>query len=99
MELYWDDESPKSYHHIYVSEQGSRLLSLSSGEEASVAYSLFDGWDQSTGEYSAAYIISSVKQVTFEDNSVWENPEYENWLTEYEGKSMDAIVLEDYNIE
>lgn len=93
--------SPKSYHHTYVSESPDDIEAggLSSGEDEVLSYSLLDGWNQSTGKHSAAYIISSVKQVTFEDNSVWENPEYENWLTEYEGKSMDAIVLEDYNIE
>ena len=59
-------------------------------------YPLFDGWEQSTGEHTAKYIISCVKQVTFEDGGVWINPEYENWLSSYQGKTVAINTLENY---
>lgn len=57
---------------------------------------LFDGWDQNAGEHKVAYIISCIKTITFEDDTVWENPEYQNWLSEYEGKSIGLKTLNAY---
>lgn len=69
------------------------MASLQTNE---MSYSLFDGWEQLPGEHIAKYIISCVKQVTFDDGSVWVNPEYQNWLDNHQGKSVAVNTLENY---
>ena len=65
------------------------------GETQTDGYILFDSWNQSTGEHEVNYLISFIKSVIFEDGTVWENPEYEKWISDYEGKSVDIEFLEE----
>ncbi len=48
------------------------------------------------GANQAAYILICLKQVTFEDASVWINPDYENWLERYAGKETSTTQLQEY---
>ena len=48
------------------------------------------------GANQAAYILVCLKQVTFEDHTVWKNPDYENWLDTYTGKETRAAELLGY---
>ena len=48
------------------------------------------------GANQAAYILVCLKQVTFEDHTVWKNPDYENWLETYAGKETRAAELLGY---
>ncbi|MGO1043870.1 DUF5780 domain-containing protein [Clostridioides difficile] len=57
---------------------------------------LFDKWNQSAGKHDVKYIISCVKQVTFNDGSVWKNSAYETWMKDFQGKSIATNVLENY---
>lgn len=66
------------------------------GKKQDDASLLFDKWKQSTGQHDVKYIISCVKQVTFNDGSVWKNSAYENWLKNFQGKSVTTSVLENY---
>jgi len=51
-------------------------------------WSLFYGWNQSTGEHIVAHFITIVTQVTFEDGSVWVNQEYDSWLATHKGQPV-----------
>lgn len=42
------------------------------------------------------YILCCDKQVVFKDGSVWDNPEYDDWLEAYKGKEVEISVLENY---
>jgi len=84
---------------IISEEQAGEIMYgqvISPGEDYVLYYSLFDGWEQSTGEHNVAYIISCVKQVTFENGSTWINPRYEGWLSNYQNKTVEVNVLENY---
>lgn len=43
-----------------------------------------------------AYVLFSIKQVVFEDGTVWDNPDYENWFKTYAGKAIDVDELQHY---
>lgn len=43
-----------------------------------------------------AYVLCCDKQVTFEDESVWTNPEYNDWLETYKGKKTNVSILQSY---
>ena len=44
----------------------------------------------------AAYALLCLKQVVFEDGTVWNNPDYEDWFETYAGKETDVKELQDY---
>lgn len=44
----------------------------------------------------AAYALLCLKQVVFEDGSVWDNPDYEDWFEIYAGKETDTEELQNY---
>ncbi len=39
------------------------------------------------------YALYHIKEITFEDGSVWNNSEYGNWLETYKGKSVEVLAL------
>lgn len=43
-----------------------------------------------------AYVLYCDKEITFEDGTVWENPDFEKWRSAYEGKKIDVEILESY---
>ena len=43
-----------------------------------------------------AYNLLCLKTVTFEDGTVWNNPEYESWYQAYAGKEINVESLETY---
>ena len=44
----------------------------------------------------AAYSLFCLKEVVFEDGTVWKNPEYENFFQTYAGRQIDVEVLQNY---
>ena len=49
------------------------------------------------GEASqAAYALLCLKQVVFEDGTVWDNPDYEDWFEAYAGKEIEIDELQNY---
>lgn len=77
-------------------EKSARANALAPGQSKQVAWNLFDGWKQSTGEHDASYIMACVRQVTYDDGGIWVNPAYDNWIKEYHGKSVSVGILESY---
>lgn len=62
---------------------------------------MFGGWSLNImGKDPAvdqiAYVLFCDKEITFEDGSVWKNPDSDEWLQTYEGKTIDVEVLENY---
>jgi hypothetical protein len=43
-----------------------------------------------------AYALYQIKEITFEDGSVWNNSEYSNWLETYKGKAVDVSALQSF---
>lgn len=84
--------APKSYDWVL---EGGELQPGASAEDG--YWTLFDGWwDQPGGVHKASYFLSCVKSVTYEDGTVWSNPNYESWLKQYRGVSVELDVLEGY---
>ena len=86
--------SPKSY---YWSIDGC-YESIAPGEKSETdGWHLFDGWwDQPNHIHKVSYFLTCVKQITFEDGMVWDNPEYDGWLTTYQGIQVAPDILKSY---
>lgn len=70
---------------------------LEPGETDISEYSnLFDGWDRPSGTHQAEFIISCIMSVTFEDKTVWSNPDYADWVLKYKDKAISISSLENY---
>ena len=48
------------------------------------------------GANQAAYALICLRQVVFADGTIWNNPDYENWLDTYAGKEIDVDKLQNY---
>ena len=57
-------------------------------------WSLFYGWNQSTGEHIVAHFMTIVTQVIFDDGTVWINPNVDDWLSNHKGQSINVNTLE-----
>lgn len=77
-------------------EEEARENAVAPGQSQQAAWLLFDGWDQSMGKHDAMYIVACIKQVTYCDGAIWVNPAYDEWLKEYQGRSVSTSVLENY---
>lgn len=42
------------------------------------------------------YVLCCDKRITFENGEVWNNPDYDNWLETYKGKTVDIAILQRY---
>ena len=103
LKLYWnflDSSAESSFENIVQTEE--YLLSHQT-EEYRGGWSLYDGEIMKDfpkvgngGANQVAYALLCLKQVVFEDGTVWGNPNYENWLGTYVGKEMDADELQHY---
>lgn len=61
----------------------------------------FGGWTLNMeGTDSAvdkiAYVLYCDKEITFEDGTIWKNPDFESWRSAYEGKKTDTALLKTY---
>lgn len=43
-----------------------------------------------------AYVLFCDKTITFEDGTIWENLDFEQWVAAYEGKATKTEILESY---
>ena len=103
LKLYWnffDSSAESSFAHVVWSKEN---ILAGQTEEYQGGWSLYDGeraealseaGDDGTGQ--AAYALFCLKQVVFEDGTVWNNPEYESWLTTYAGNVRDVVELQNY---
>lgn len=43
-----------------------------------------------------AYVLYCHKEITFDDGTIWKNPEFKKWRSTYEGKKIKVSVLNNY---
>ena len=103
LKLYWnflDSSTESSFENIVRTK--ANILSNQT-EEYRGGWSLYDG--EIMGDFlkvgngeanQVAYSLLCLKQVVFEDGTVWNNPNYENWFKEYAGKEIDIDELQSY---
>ena len=57
------------------------------------------GWMEPVGRiHEVAYVLACMKQITFDDGTVWENPEYQNWLSTYKAQSIAPEILHTFMV-
>lgn len=103
LKLYWNflDSSTESSFENFVRTKANILPNQT--EEYRGGWSLYDGEIMEDfpkvgdGEANqAAYSLLCLEQVVFEDGTVWNNPNYENWFKTYAGKEIDIDALQNY---
>ena len=103
LKLYWNflDSSTESSYENIVRTKANILPNQT--EEYRGGWSLYDGeimedfLKVGNGEANqVAYSLLCLKQVVFEDGTVWNNPDYENWFKEFAGKEVDIDELRNY---
>ncbi|MDE7183676.1 MAG: M56 family metallopeptidase [Lachnospiraceae bacterium] len=103
LKLCWnflDSSAPSSFENIV---QSSENILPNQTEQYRGGWSLYDGEKMAdlpkVGDgraNQAAYILICLKQVSFDDDTVWENPDYEAWVQTYAGKETRIEELHDY---
>ena len=103
LKLYWNflDSSAESSFENIVRTKTNILPNQT--EEYRGGWSLYDGKIMEdfpkVGNGDAnhvAYSLLCLKQVLFEDGTVWNNPDYENCFETYAGKETDVDELQNY---
>lgn len=104
LKLYWnflDSSAECSYDYVVRTEN----VNLLSGQTKNYrgGWSLYDGEKMAdwlvvgNGEANqAAYSLFCLKEVVFENGSVWSNPEYDNFFQTYAGRPIDVDTLQNY---
>ncbi len=103
LKLYWNflDSSAESSFENIVRTKTNILPNQT--EEYRGGWSLYDGEimedfpNVGNGEANqVAYSLFCLKQVVFEDGTVWNNSNYENWFKTYAGKEIAIDELQNY---
>ena len=104
LKLYWNflDSSAECSYEYVVRTEGVNLLPGQT-ESYQGGWSLYDGEKMAdwlpvgNGEANqAAYSLFCLKEVVFENGSVWSNPEYDNFVQTYAGRQIDVDTLQNY---
>lgn len=96
LEIDWfslDSDVDKSYHYLY--DWNSSELSPGETEDNYGGWTLNCMGKDSSVE-KIAYVLYCDKSITFEDGTVWENPDYDSWLNIYKGKFVSVETLKNY---
>lgn len=92
---WWSLDTDLEYEYFYLYENDSSGLASGGTEDVFGGWSLnLMGEDDNVADIS--YILYCDKEITFEDGTIWENPDFEGWLSAYCGKKTDVNVLESY---
>ncbi len=103
LKLHWNflDSSAESSYENLVRTKTSILPDQT--EDYHGGWSLYDGElmenlpKLENGEVAhVTYSLICLKQVVFEDGTVWNNPNYENWFKAYVGNEIDVDELRNY---
>lgn len=103
LKLHWNflDSSTESSYENLVQTKTSILPNQT--EDYHGGWSLYDGElvenmpKTESGETDqVAFSLFCLKQVVFEDGTVWDNPNYENWFKTYVGKEIGIDELQNY---
>lgn len=96
LKLHWNflDSSAESSYENLVRAKTDILPGQT--EDYQGGWSLYLPETENDEAAQAAYALCCLKQVVFEDNTVWNNPDYENWFETYAGKETDINELQNY---
>ncbi|MDE5599115.1 MAG: hypothetical protein K2J04_14975 [Lachnospiraceae bacterium] len=103
LKLHWNflDSSAESSYENLVQTKTSILPDQT--EDYHGGWSLYDGEltenlpkDENGEIAQVAYSLLCLKQVVFEDGTVWNNPNYENWFKAYVGQEIEVDELQNY---
>ena len=104
LKLYWnflDSNAECSYDCVVRTEDVNLLPGQT--ENYRGGWSLYEGekmgdrlWVGEGEANQAAYSLFCLKEVAFEDGSVWSNPEYDDFLQTYAGRQTDVEALKSY---
>lgn len=103
LKLHWDflDSSAESSFENVVRTKENILSGQT--ENYRGGWSLYDGEVMKDfpevgngGVNQAKYALFCLKEVTFEDGTIWSNPDYDNWFKVYAGKEIEVNELENY---
>lgn len=87
-------QSDKSYEQVIT--LSDKPILPGAKEDLNGGWSLWDGWDQAKGTHTVEHVLACMKQITFEDGTVWENPDYEKWLSSHRKREVKTNILESY---
>lgn len=103
LKLYWnflDSSAGSSYLNLVRSKEN---ILANQTENYRGGWTLYDdelmenvSKDGNVEANQVAYSLICLKQVIFEDGTVWNNPDYENWIEAYAGKEVSVDELENY---
>lgn len=103
LKLYWnflDSSADSSFAQIVQSEE---YLLPSQTEEYRGGWSLYDSetmkhFSKTEREENrqASYVLFCLKQVVFEDGTIWHNPNYEDWFKTYAENTTSPDELQNY---
>ena len=103
LKLHWnflDSSAESSYENLV---QTKTCILPNQTEDYHGGWSLYDGEltenlpkDKNGEAAQVAYSLLCLKQVVFEDGTVWNNPNYENWFKAYVGKEIEVDELQNY---
>lgn len=96
LEIDWfslDSDMNKSYDYLYDWDSSE----LSSGETENE----YGGWTlncmgKDSSVEKIAYVLYCDKSIVFEDKTVWQNTDYDNWIDTYKGKIVPVEILKSY---
>lgn len=101
LQLRWNILSSKEENTYLYLCTSTEHLSPGGTRDTPGGWSLYDGptmpdWAGDGRPNQVAYALYCDKEITFTDGSVWKNPDFESWLTAYEGKPVSIETLEHY---
>lgn len=92
---WWSIDSELDSEYFYLCEHSPVKIAAGATEDVYGGWSLnFMGNDSAAEDI--AYVLYCDKEITFENGTVWENPDFKDWRSAYEGKKIDAADLESY---
>ncbi|MBC5581586.1 hypothetical protein H8S23_08715 [Anaerofilum sp. BX8] len=93
-----DSSTERSYENVsnippYLASE--YVIAPGKTHDVNGGWSIFNEVD-ADGTCAVAYALYCFKEITFEDGTVWINPDYDAWISNYAGKRVDVAVLESY---
>lgn len=102
LKIYWNAMDSSKTSSYYCTIKDNNIL-LRPGEAAEHERTIFDVdsfWsliELKEGEaYRVDMVLYNIRQILFEDGTVWENPEYDDWIENCKGKRIPSSYLWDY---
>lgn len=93
-------DSSKENSYLFVTEDETQILPGETDTREEGGWTLYDGIKMNglrgSEPNKVVYVLYCDKKITFEDGTVWTNPDYEQWVKNYEGKPIDVEVLKNY---